>query len=61
MAITRREVLLSAGALAGTYVFSPNPDSAVAFAQSADAWQEITSVVNLFDFEPLARARISPM
>ena len=61
MAITRREVLLSAGALAGAYVFSPNSDSAVAFAQSADASKEIASAVNLFDFEPLARARISPM
>src|SRR5574341_520316 len=61
MAITRREVLLSVGALAGTYALSPNPDSAVAFAQSADAPQEITSAVNLFDFEPLARSRISPM
>jgi 4-hydroxymandelate oxidase len=61
MAITRREVLLSAGALAGTYVFSPNPGSVIAFAQSADAPKEVVGAVNLFDFEPLARSRISPM
>jgi 4-hydroxymandelate oxidase len=61
MAITRREVLLSAGALAGTSVFSPNPDSVTAFAQSADAPKEMAGAVNLFDFEPLARSRISPM
>ncbi len=61
MAITRREVLLSAGALVGTHVFSPNPSGAIAFAQSADATQEIAGAVNLFDFEPLARSRISPM
>ncbi|MGH9837653.1 MAG: alpha-hydroxy acid oxidase [Blastocatellia bacterium] len=52
MPITRRDVLLSAGSLAGTRLFSVNGD--VSFNQSADA-------VNLFDFEPVARQKLSPM
>ncbi len=56
MAITRRDLLLSAGALA--YAF-PRSGS-IAFRQSADAPKTAAEAVNLFDFEPLARARISP-
>ncbi len=57
MAITRREVLLSAGA----YAFSPKLNRGVALGQSADVSKAVADAVNLFDFEPLARSRISPM
>ncbi len=53
MAITRRDVLRSAGAAVGASVFSPK----FALAQAPQAFD----AVNLFDFEPIARQKLSPM
>ncbi len=57
--ITRREALLSAGALAGARLFQPGLGGEP--EQSADASKALADAVNLFDFEPLARSRMSPM
>jgi 4-hydroxymandelate oxidase len=55
MAITRRDVLLSAGAAAGVRLFPAS--NGVPPGQSAEA----ADAVNLFDFEPIARRKLSPM
>src|SRR5262245_34703113 len=65
MAITRRNVLRFAGGLAGACALPSKPNSGVAFGQSPDAPKDapkpLADAVSLFDFEPMARARISPM
>src|SRR5262249_24726898 len=69
MAMTRRNVLRFAGGLAGACALPSNPDSGVSFGQylntpqgaQKDALKPLADAVNLFDFEPLARSRISPM
>jgi 4-hydroxymandelate oxidase len=57
MAITRRDVLLSAGALAGAQLFEPKLGGEL--EQSADEPKAVADT--LFDFESLARERISKM
>jgi 4-hydroxymandelate oxidase len=54
MKTTRREMLQQVSALTGASVLSASAESYAAFQQFSDA-------VNLFDFEPLARARMSAM
>ncbi|MGH9940632.1 MAG: alpha-hydroxy acid oxidase [Blastocatellia bacterium] len=65
MAITRRDVLKGAGGLAGACALPSNSGGGVAFGQFPDGLKDglktLADAVNLFDFEPLARARISPM
>src|SRR5262245_4976298 len=57
MSITRRDLLRSAGAMTGASIIQPN----FSLKQSADASRPAADAVNLFEFEPLARARLSPM
>src|SRR5262249_29139977 len=57
MSITRRDILRSAGAISGASIFPPK----FAFEQSREPSRTIADTVNLFDFEPLARAALSSM
>jgi 4-hydroxymandelate oxidase len=50
-----------AGIVMGACALPSNPDSGAAFGQSADGSKIPADAVNLFDFEMLARARMSPM
>jgi 4-hydroxymandelate oxidase len=50
-----------AGIVTGACALPSNPDSGAVFGQSADGSKIPADAVNLFDFETLARARMSPM
>src|SRR5205085_11208542 len=56
MSITRRKLLSSAGALAGAAMLPLQEEA----AQQATS-NTLADAVNLFDFEALARPRMSPM
>ncbi len=61
MTMARRDVLKFVGGLAGAYALPSNPGGGAVFGQSADGSKIPAGAVNLFDFETLARARMSPM